>query len=144
MHSLNKYLLSTHQAPGTLLGTRGSHWASGYKWSRGLTQFRAAELRRIQWKAGVGSHPTALRGPGAPHLGSDPPWVCGPEKGWLHLSGSSRLICKTRPVLTQFEALWGRISVQHSGLVFIFPVPDGFYMLIAVLLPSFGNCIFIL
>lgn len=65
-----------------------------------------------------------------PHLGSDPAWICDPEKGWPHLSSSSHLICKTRIVLTQFAALWWRISEKHSGLVLIYSVPDGFYPVI--------------
>jgi hypothetical protein len=63
----------------------------------------------MQWKAGLDS---------SPHWGSGLPWMCGPEKGWPHLCGSSCLICKTRIILTQFKALWRRISVKFLGWLF--------------------------
>lgn len=64
------------------------------------------------------------------HLGADPACICGPEKGWPHLSSSSCLICKTRIILTQFAALWWRISEKYSGLVLISSRPHRFYLLI--------------
>lgn len=86
---------------------------------------------KMQWKSGLGSNWADLLSILPPHLGSNPSWMCGSKKGWLHLSGSGCFICKTRIILTQFVALWGRISEKCSGLVFIYTVPDGFYMLIA-------------
>lgn len=80
---------------------------------------------KIQWQAGLGSNHAAPP-QSSHHIWALTLWVCGSEKGWFHLSSSSRLICKTRIILTQFAVLWQRISKNHSGLVFIYSEPDGF------------------
>lgn len=60
---------------------------------------------KIQGQAGLGSKCAAPVLSPPTSSGSDPPWVCVPRKGWLHLSSSGHLIYKTRSILTQFTTL---------------------------------------